>query len=156
MVADSESSSIRFVHFTGKTTTLIGGVSDLDDLFAFGDVDGQGSFARLQHPVACCYLSIASSESLSNFDMVIADTYNHKLKLANRKSGDVREWPLTAADGTLSEPSGLAFDPDEMILFVTDTNNNILRSVDLRTSEMRRVKFLESRAQELDKKPTPC
>src|SRR5205807_277307 len=46
-VADSESSSVRALDLsTGRVRTLVG-----EDLFVFGDRDGPGKAARLQHPL---------------------------------------------------------------------------------------------------------
>lgn len=45
-----------------------------DNLFRFGDRDGQGSGARLQHPMAVCALASAGS-------VLVADSYNHRLKV---------------------------------------------------------------------------
>ena len=43
------------------------------DLFSYGDKDGKGTEARLQHP-----LGVAS---ISADKLFIADSYNHKIKL---------------------------------------------------------------------------
>ena len=43
------------------------------DLFSYGDKDGKGTEARLQHP-----LGVAS---ISADKLYIADSYNHKIKL---------------------------------------------------------------------------
>jgi len=54
-VADSESSSIRELSLegSGATRTIVGGSGRKagDNLFAFGDKDGQGVKAKLQHPL---------------------------------------------------------------------------------------------------------
>lgn len=44
-----------------------------DNLFRFGDRDGVGTEARLQHPLAVCTLPDGS--------VLVADSYNHKLKV---------------------------------------------------------------------------
>ena len=77
-IADSESSSIRVVELledegaaaAGAVSTLVGGGLDPRDLFAFGDVDGKGSKARLQHPMGVC---------VKEGELYIADTFNHKV-----------------------------------------------------------------------------
>ena len=53
-----------------------------DNLFKFGDVDGQGSDARLQHPLAVC--------SLPDGSVLVADSYNHRLKV--RRGLHSRKW----------------------------------------------------------------
>ena len=47
-------------------------VSELQDLFAFGDVDGKGREARLQHPLGVAWNSRDKM-------IYVADSYNHKV-----------------------------------------------------------------------------
>ena len=74
-VADSESSSVRCVELSmgGAVKAVCGGERDPTDLFAYGDEDGRGPEARLQHPLGVA----ASSEG---GDVFVADSYNHKIK----------------------------------------------------------------------------
>ena len=66
-VADSEANIIRAIDLkAGEVKTLVGG-----DLFEFGDVDATGDHVRLQHPLGL--ISIGHK-------LLIADTYNHKIK----------------------------------------------------------------------------
>jgi hypothetical protein len=44
-----------------------------DNLFRFGDRDGSGTNAMLQHPLAVL--------ALPNGDVIVADSYNHRLKV---------------------------------------------------------------------------
>lgn len=46
----------------------------LQDLFSFGDIDGDGFNAKLQHPLGVAWHD--KSESL-----YVADSYNHKIKI---------------------------------------------------------------------------
>ncbi len=130
--ADSESSSIRWADVLGEggTTGLLSG-SD-ENLFDFGDIDGAGNQARLQHP-----LGIVWDEASG--DLIIADTYNSKLKRIDPANGDTTTY-LGAGhgwnDGTdplFYEPGGLAI--SEQTLFVADTNNQVVRKIDLATDE---------------------
>ncbi|HEV8169455.1 MAG TPA: thioredoxin-like domain-containing protein, partial [Pyrinomonadaceae bacterium] len=75
-VADSESNIIRAIDIAGSSVkTLVGG-----DLFEFGDVDGKGDDVRLQHPLGL----------LTHGDKIlIADTYNHKIKELDPKQEKV-------------------------------------------------------------------
>src|SRR5678809_1747613 len=75
-VADSESNIIRAIDLSlNNVKTLVGG-----DLFEFGDVDGSGDDVRLQHPLGL----------LARGDKVlIADTYNHKIKELDPKAEKV-------------------------------------------------------------------
>lgn len=120
-VADAESNCIRAVQLppANAVTTLAGG-----DLFEFGDADGAGDAARLQHP-----LDIVAHRG----QLYIADTYNHKIKALDPATRRV----TTIADG-FYEPGGVSAAGGH--LFVADTNNHAIRRVDLET---RRVSTLE-------------
>lgn len=129
--ADSESSSIRWADAlaaNGETGTLAG--SDLN-LFDFGDSDGISTTARLQHP-----LGIVWDESSG--DLIIADTYNSKLKRIDPQTGETttylggeQGW-ADGADPQFYEPGGLAVEGD--LLYVADTNNQVIRVIDLNTN----------------------
>ncbi len=125
--ADSEANVIRAIDPTaGEVRTLVGG-----DLFDFGDTDGHGDGVRLQHPLGI----YALDEKL-----LIADTYNHKIKELDPKARTVRTFAGTGkpgqADGkspSFYEPGGLAVANGK--LYVADTNNHAIRIVDLKTKE---------------------
>jgi sugar lactone lactonase YvrE len=77
-VADSETSAIRrvLVDEPLEVSTPAGG-----DLFDFGDLDGVGDEARLQHPVG-----IAAGPDGT---LLVADTLNHKIRVLDPVSGRV-------------------------------------------------------------------
>ncbi len=127
--ADSESSAIR------SAEVLTDGVTDIvvgsnDTLFDFGDVDGAGTEARLQHPLGLAY----ADDGL----LYVADTYNSKLKRIDLAAGSVETYlggPQGWQDGPaalFSEPGGLATHGG--LLYVADTNNHTVRIVDLATA----------------------
>lgn len=125
-VADSESNIIRAIDLaSGAVRTIVGG-----DLFDFGDTDGIGDDVRLQHPLG---IVVAANNSL-----LIADTYNHKIKRLNPRARTVETFAGTGrpgqADGSspsFYEPGGLSIAGDK--LFIADTNNHAVRVVDLKT-----------------------
>jgi DNA-binding beta-propeller fold protein YncE len=127
-VADSESNIIRAIDLKdGKVRTLVGG-----DLFEFGDVDGHADEVRLQHP-----LGLASYGD----KILIADTYNHKIKELDPKFERVKTFLGTGkpgqADGatpSFYEPGGLALANGN--LYVADTNNHAIRVIDLKTKKV--------------------
>ncbi len=130
-VADSETSAIRVVDLPGgETSTLLGA-----GLFEFGDVDGPASFARLQHPLGVC----SWPDDPRGPSVLIADTYNHRIKRFDLQAREVQTLfgagaPGGFADGPgktarFSEPGGLAV--ARGTLFVADTNNHRLRVIDL-------------------------
>ena len=127
-VADAESNIIRVIALppANHVRTLCGG-----DLFEFGDKDGVGDDVRLQHPLG---VGIHAGR------VVIADTYNHKIKLLDPALGKV--WTLAGTgtpgqrDGAgrkaqFYEPGGVSVAGDT--IYVADTNNHAIRAVDART-----------------------
>lgn len=126
--ADSESSSVRVgLLLTGVTDLVVGGD---ESLFEFGDVDGMGNEARLQHP-----LGLALDEST----LYVADTYNSKIKRIDVQDGGITSWLGDSPgwrDGTdplFNEPGGISFDGGT--LYVADTNNHAIRVIDTSTGD---------------------
>jgi thiol-disulfide isomerase/thioredoxin len=129
-VADAEGSSIRAVPIdpNQKVSTVVG-TADLPDkrLFTFGDQDGPLAEALLQHPLGVAWW---------NRGLLVADTYNHKIKFIQPgSSGGVA---TLSGDGTAGrstrpprffEPSGLSVAGRE--LFIADTNNHTIRVMEL-------------------------
>jgi len=126
-IADSESNIIRAIDLTpGTVETLVGG-----DLFEFGDVDGRGDDVRLQHPLGVFAY---------NHKVLIADTYNHKIKELDPRERTVKTFLGTGKPGQMDgstaafyEPGGLSVANDK--LYVADTNNHAIRVVDLKTKQ---------------------
>jgi len=143
-IADSEISSIRRIHLkTGKVSTLAGG-----DLFEFGDRDGVGEKVRLQHP-----LGVLFHEGI----LYIADTYNHKIKILNPTTLMTQSFLRRrrgfedGAEPLFYEPSGLAYLNDH--LYITDTNNHLIRKVNLTTKIVTTVTL--TGLSKSDQAPTP-
>ncbi len=128
--ADSETSSIRYTE-DGQVRTLIG-----EGLFAFGDVDGAYPAARLQHCIGVQYY-----EENGRPTLLVADTYNHKIKKLDINTRTLTSWLGTGkrgnADGTaatasLNEPNGIVHLNGKF--YITDTNNGLIRVVDEKNS----------------------
>jgi hypothetical protein len=102
--ADSESSAIRVADLdpAGSVRTIVG-----TGLFDFGDVDGAGDDARLQHPQG-----IAATE---DGRLLVCDSYNDSLRWVEPASRRVTTWVRG-----LHEPEGLAL--DARFVYVADTN----------------------------------
>ncbi len=126
-VADSESNIIRAIDIAGgQVETLVGG-----DLFDFGDVDGKGDDVRLQHPLGIVAL---------DDKVLIADTYNHKIKELDPDKRSVKTFLGAGKPGQVDgrearfyEPGGLSTANGK--LYIADTNNHAIRVVDLKTRE---------------------
>jgi hypothetical protein len=127
-VADSESNIIRAIDLTtGQVKTVVGG-----NLFDFGDVDGRGDDVRLQHPLGLFAL---------DGKLLIADTYNHKIKQLDPSERSVKTLFGNGNPGQMDgnspsfyEPGGLSVAGNR--LYVADTNNHAIRIVDLKTKEI--------------------
>lgn len=125
-VADAEDSAIRRIDINNeRVETLVG-----TGLFDFGDRDGSFSQALLQH-----VLGVAA---ISDSRIVIADTYNHKLKQLDLEQQRVVSLAGTGEPGEergrgqvvqLNEPGGLAVLGRHIL--ITDTNNNRIVQYDL-------------------------
>lgn len=124
-VADSEGSSIRVVplpdakgNVRGTVQTLVG-TADLKRarLFTFGDVDGDASTARLQHPLGVAW---------HDGGVYVVDTYNDKLKVVAADSGKTRT--VAGGMGEFNEPGGIAFGAGR--LWVADTDHHRILAVD--------------------------
>ncbi len=126
--ADSESSSIRTVDFEkDSVSTLVGGDPNPRNLFAFGDKDGGGFEAKLQHPLGVAF---------ANGKLYVADTYNHKIKVLEPQGGQIQSLDLKT---TFNEPGGISATDNR--LFVADTNNHKIRVVDLKTNTVSELTF---------------
>jgi hypothetical protein len=134
-VSCAESQAVRRIDLeTGSVTTLAG-----EGLFVFGDEDGPAASARLQHNQAVA----ASYEGL-----YIADTYNNKIKRLDLSTGEVRTCAGSGRRGDLDgpgenarfdEPAGLSI--HEGTLYVADTNNHLIRAVDLESGHVRTLQL---------------
>jgi len=125
-VADAEANIVRSVALPpgNMVTTVAGG-----DLFEFGDVDGSGDTARLQHPMG---VAVYAGR------VFIADTYNHKIKMLDPATRQVTTFAGTGAAGHVDGPTATAqfFEPGGLsvaghALYVADTNNHVIRVIDL-------------------------
>ena len=130
-VADSEVSAVRDIDLdTGRVTTLVG-----EDLFVFGDQDGEGEAVRLQHP-----LGITGRDRI----LFVADSYNNKVKRLDPGHRTVTTWLGTGiagrADGAgrsarFREPGGVC--AGAAGLYIADTNNHRIAVADWATGTVR-------------------
>ncbi len=125
-VADAEASAIRRVRLgpPGSVENVVG-----KGLFEFGDRDGSLKTALLQHD--------SGIAALPDGRLVVADTYNHRIKLIDLGAGKVTTILGTGkpgdrlagrADTELNEPGGLAVMQGRIL--IADTNNHRIIAVD--------------------------
>lgn len=148
-VADSEVSAIRGIDMASETVFTVMG----EGLFSFGDVDGTAPKAKLQHP-----LGVATWGRM----LVVADTYNHKIKVVDPAARSARTLFGTGRAGTSTddgkpaffEPGGLSVAGDDV--FVADTNNHRIVRVNLNTGAWCEVAFegLQSPASQMSSDAT--
>jgi sugar lactone lactonase YvrE len=131
--ADPESSAIRWAEEGAGVGTLVG-----TGLFDFGDRDGAGDEVRLQHALGVAWWK-------EERKLLVADTYNHRIKLLDPATREARAFAGTGEVGTADgaageaefwEPGGIAISPDGKHAFVTDTNNHRLRVIELARAEV--------------------
>jgi thiol-disulfide isomerase/thioredoxin/sugar lactone lactonase YvrE len=131
--ADSESNIIRRIDLEkGRVETLVGG-----DLFEFGDVDATGDDVRLQHPLGI--ISVGDK-------LLIADTYNHKIKQLDPQKQKVTTLFGTGKPGQVDGTSPSFYEPGGLTvangkLYVADTNNHAIRVIDLKTKDTKTLRI---------------
>ncbi len=131
-VADAEDSAVRVIDLEKKTVeTLIG-----EGLFDWGDKDGKFSRAEIQH--------VTGIAALNADQVVIADTYNHKIKRLDLDKKKITTLLGTGKPGgsnlkELNEPAGLAV-LDGKIL-ATDTNNDRILELDAEGKKVEEFKI---------------
>jgi thiol-disulfide isomerase/thioredoxin len=147
-VADSESSSVRSIDLQNlHSKTLVGGDnSNPYNLFSYGDIDGQGDRAKLQHALGVVWWKEKKR-------IIVADTYNHRLKLLNPEDNTIEKWVGSGKSGYLdgigletefSEPSGFALDDENQKLYVADTNNHFIRLINLKNNQVSTLQVMNN------------
>ncbi len=137
--ADSETSSIREIDLrSGNVKTLVG-----HGLFAFGHKDGHLDEALFQHPLGLC----ATPNKI-----FVADTYNSALRVIDLEDNKVST--LIGKQGIsgicriddpkcdslgLYEPSDVKF--YQNLLYISDTNNHLIRIYDLKTNLLKTLEI---------------
>ncbi|MCY4538287.1 MAG: thioredoxin-like domain-containing protein [Chloroflexi bacterium] len=147
--ADSESSTIRLADFANDLVTVVSGTTN-NHLFQFGDIDGELGVNRLQHAL--------DVQGLPNGDLYIADTYNSRIKVIRAdETATYAAFGLGGlggyADGDASvaafyEPGGLSY--ADGILYVADTNNHAIRTIDLEAGLVDTLEFSNPEALVID------
>ena len=136
-VADSESSCIHSINMkTLKSSrNLVGGDNNPRNLHAYGDRDGVGVDAKLQHPLGVHFIPEKNVT-------IVTDTYNHKIKVVDPFRNEIFSWlgngknklvDETTFNSCFNEPSGVSSLYDEnrhdVKVYICDTNNHCIRRV---------------------------
>jgi len=132
-VADAEVSAVRDIDLGAHVvSTLVG-----EDLFVFGDQDGDGNTVRLQHPLGI---------TARNGVLYLADSYNNKIKRLDPPRRAVTTWLGSGAAGRSDgPPSSASFrEPGGVCagvrgLYIADTNNHRIALADWRSGQVRTV-----------------
>ncbi|GJQ11211.1 hypothetical protein GpartN1_g3002.t1 [Galdieria partita] len=132
-IVDSDSSIVRWLSLTkNQVGTLVGGDAIFTgNLSAFGDRNGVSSSVRLQRPMGICYMD--------DNQLIITDTFNHKLKCIHTIQRDCRwicgDSQLGYVDGPKKYakfhcPCDVAWDPISQRLYIVDQENHVIRWMD--------------------------
>jgi sugar lactone lactonase YvrE len=131
-IADYANYRIRMVNATtGNISTVAGNGNG-----GFAGDGGAATSAQLNRP----YDVLVDGAG----NLYIADTYNHRIRMVNASTGNITTIAGTGASGfggdggqatsaMLNYPQGLALDIADNLLFISDTNNNRIRQVNLTT-----------------------
>ncbi|XP_074731433.1 NHL repeat-containing protein 2 isoform X2 [Strix uralensis] len=149
-VADSESSTVRTISLKdGAVKHLVGGERDPLNLFAFGDVDGAGINAKLQHPLGVTW---DKKRKL----LYVADSYNHKIKVVDPKMKNCATLAGTGeasnvigssfTQSTFNEPGGLCVEENGRLMYIADTNNHQIKVLDFETKILSMLPILNPEA----------
>jgi sugar lactone lactonase YvrE len=140
--ADAESSAVRYAVPGADVRTIVG-----TGLFDFGDRDGAGDEARLQHAQGLAWWARERT-------LLVADTYNHRVKTVDPYTRQARALAGSGEPGLVDgaadearfwEPGGIAVTPSGARAYVADTNNHALRVIDLDTRSVRTVELRDER-----------
>jgi len=127
--------------------SIVGGDKNPKNLHAYGDEDGQGWEAKLQHPLGVHFVPEKNV-------VVVTDTYNHKLKVVDPFKNEVFTWlgdgkarwkDENTFEASFNEPSGVGSlyskEVDDVILYVTDCNNHCVRRIQYDVGDVETVEL---------------
>jgi thiol-disulfide isomerase/thioredoxin len=132
--ADSETSAIRKIDLATNTVQSLVG----HGLFEFGHEDGHTDSALFQHPLGLC----ATPEAI-----FVADTYNSTIRVIDLKTSQVYTLIGKTEKETVCLPENPScdilalYEPSDVELYegrlyISDTNNHLIRVFDLKTNTL--------------------
>ena len=142
-IADQQNFRVRRIDAEGTVTTLVG--------------DGTQGASGDGGPAAECELAWEAGSNpepsggvaVADGRLYIADTMSHRIRVVDLESGVIETFAGTgdagytgdggpALEATFNEPRDLELGPDGS-LYVADTDNHVIRAIDLATREIRTV-----------------
>ncbi len=128
---DPESSSLRRAALSGdgEVKTIVG-----TGLFDYGNEDGKGKAAKLQH---------AQGVVFADGSLYVSDTYNHEVRRVDAATFEVTTVAGTGSRGwsdgpgqiaMFDEPGGIGF--ARGTVYVADTNNHLIRALDIAAAKV--------------------
>lgn len=131
--ADAVNARVRVINSSGKITTVAGGT------YGYCGDGGPAKQACLNLPTA-----LALAEEKSGETLYIADTHNNRVRMVNLVTGiittaagnGIRGYSGdggAAIDASLDTPQGLAVNASSHTLWISDTSNSAIRSVETNT-----------------------
>jgi hypothetical protein len=130
---------------------VVGGDSNPYNLHAYGDIDDIGLKAKLQHPLGVHFVKNKNV-------VLVTDTYNHKVKVIDPFTNEIFSWlgngtgglkDGNATNSEFCEPSGCCSiwlkdheDKDKLMVYVADTNNHCIRSIDYDEGDITTLELL--------------
>lgn len=130
-IADQENNRVRSVNLSGGAIRNVAGVG----VAGFAETDTIALSAKLDRPTAVAFTP-------DGRQLLIADTYNHRVRIVNLDTGRIRRFAgtgsiaftgegLDAADTSLDLPGGLVVHADGT-LFLSDTGHQVVWRTPLR------------------------
>ena len=131
---DPESSALRRASLSGEgeVETIVG-----TGLFDYGNEDGRGKAAKLQHPQGVVF---------ADGNLYVGDTYNHEVRRIDAATFDVTTVAGTGSRGwsdgpgqiaMFDEPGGVGF--ARGTVYIADTNNHLVRALEIASGKVSTV-----------------
>lgn len=126
-VADAGNSALRAIRIGDSRVQTLLGLGPFD----YGDVDGNATLARLQHPMA---VHADAARGL----IWLCDTYNNKIKVYSLAKGEVKSLNLKYA---LNEPRGVCVANNAV--WIANTGAHEILRLDLKSGRLSRLPISE-------------
>ena len=128
-----------------SSRNVVGGDPNPKNLHAYGDEDGPGTNAKLQHPLGVHFIPEKNV-------VIVADTYNHKIKVIDPFRNEAFTWMGSGKsqlkdentyESAFNEPSGISslYKKSEGVVrvYIAVCNNHCIRTVLYDTGEVKTV-----------------